>query len=233
MADLINVSPLDVTSKSQVYIGKRWSCPVLSKAPHSEDVLRVRTYSSMPPFPQYAFMAWCLVKAQGQLYLYLLLDGGEWLASRPGRSTPQVKSRRYPLDRRLGGPHSRSWRDGVKKKSYTAPCRELNRCHSARCLVSILTELRRLWNTSMLDPLIEEMTYNWDKRIWSKYDVIAISKDRKFCTKFALLCDMMTGDLRAHLEAEMCWNVCEVWLQVGNFSIILRLQLREHDIYFL
>jgi len=23
------------------------------------------------PFPQYAFMAWCLVKAQGQLYLYL------------------------------------------------------------------------------------------------------------------------------------------------------------------
>jgi hypothetical protein len=24
------------------------------------------------PLPQYAFMAWCLVKAQGQLYLYLL-----------------------------------------------------------------------------------------------------------------------------------------------------------------
>jgi hypothetical protein len=27
---------------------------------------------AMPPFPQYAFMAWCSVKAQGQLYLYLL-----------------------------------------------------------------------------------------------------------------------------------------------------------------
>jgi hypothetical protein len=24
-----------------------------------------------PPLPEYAFMAWCLVKAQGQLYLYL------------------------------------------------------------------------------------------------------------------------------------------------------------------
>jgi hypothetical protein len=26
---------------------------------------------AMPPLPQYAFMAWCLVEAQGQLYLYL------------------------------------------------------------------------------------------------------------------------------------------------------------------
>jgi hypothetical protein len=25
----------------------------------------------IPPLPQYAFMEWCLVKAQGQLYLYL------------------------------------------------------------------------------------------------------------------------------------------------------------------
>jgi hypothetical protein len=25
---------------------------------------------AIPSFPQYAFMAWCLVKAQGQLYLY-------------------------------------------------------------------------------------------------------------------------------------------------------------------
>jgi hypothetical protein len=28
---------------------------------------------AIPPLPQYAFMAWCLVKAQGQLYLYLFL----------------------------------------------------------------------------------------------------------------------------------------------------------------
>jgi hypothetical protein len=26
---------------------------------------------AIPPLPQYAFTAWCLVKAQGQLYLYL------------------------------------------------------------------------------------------------------------------------------------------------------------------
>jgi hypothetical protein len=29
---------------------------------------------AIPPLPQYAFMAWCSVKAQGQLYLYLLPD---------------------------------------------------------------------------------------------------------------------------------------------------------------
>jgi len=26
---------------------------------------------AVPPLPQYAFMTWCSVKAQGQLYLYL------------------------------------------------------------------------------------------------------------------------------------------------------------------
>jgi hypothetical protein len=28
---------------------------------------------AIPPLPQYTFMVWCSVKAQGQLYLYLLL----------------------------------------------------------------------------------------------------------------------------------------------------------------
>jgi hypothetical protein len=27
---------------------------------------------AIPPFPQYALMAWCSVKAQGQLHFYLL-----------------------------------------------------------------------------------------------------------------------------------------------------------------
>jgi hypothetical protein len=31
-----------------------------------------RMRGAMTPLPQYAFMAWCSVKAQGQLYLYLL-----------------------------------------------------------------------------------------------------------------------------------------------------------------
>jgi len=35
------------------------------------------------------------------------LEGGERLASRPGRSLPPVKTR-YPLYRRLGGPQGRS-----------------------------------------------------------------------------------------------------------------------------
>jgi hypothetical protein len=30
-----------------------------------------RICGAIPPLPQYAFMEWCLVKAQGQLYLYL------------------------------------------------------------------------------------------------------------------------------------------------------------------
>jgi hypothetical protein len=29
---------------------------------------------AIPPLPQYTFMAWCLVKAQGQLYLYFHLN---------------------------------------------------------------------------------------------------------------------------------------------------------------
>jgi hypothetical protein len=31
------------------------------------------------------------------------LDGGEWLASRPGRALPPGKDLRYPFYRRLGG----------------------------------------------------------------------------------------------------------------------------------
>jgi hypothetical protein len=29
---------------------------------------------AIPPLSQYAFMAWCLVKAQGQLYLFYLFQ---------------------------------------------------------------------------------------------------------------------------------------------------------------
>ena len=37
------------------------------------------------------------------------LEGGEWLAARPGRILPPRKTR-YPLYRRLGGPKGRSGR---------------------------------------------------------------------------------------------------------------------------
>jgi hypothetical protein len=36
------------------------------------------------------------------------LGGGEWPDSLPGRFNPKEKSPRYSLDRRLGGPRSRS-----------------------------------------------------------------------------------------------------------------------------
>jgi hypothetical protein len=48
------------------------------------------------------------------------LDGGEWSASRPGRFTPQGKITSYPLDRRVGGPQSRSGRGG-KEKNFQHP----------------------------------------------------------------------------------------------------------------
>jgi len=35
------------------------------------------------------------------------LEGGEWSAARPGRTLPPGKTR-YPLYRRLGGPHGQS-----------------------------------------------------------------------------------------------------------------------------
>jgi hypothetical protein len=48
-------------------------------------------------------------------------DGGEWSASLLGRFTPREKDRRYPLDRRLGGPQSRSGRGGEEKNSQLPP----------------------------------------------------------------------------------------------------------------
>jgi hypothetical protein len=38
---------------------------------HLVQTLRMR--GAIPPLSQYAFMAWCSVKAQGQLYLYLFI----------------------------------------------------------------------------------------------------------------------------------------------------------------
>jgi hypothetical protein len=38
---------------------------------HLHLVPRSRISGDIPPLPHYAFMAWCSVKAQGQLYLYL------------------------------------------------------------------------------------------------------------------------------------------------------------------
>jgi hypothetical protein len=61
---------------------------------------------------------------------------------------------RYPWDRRLGGPQSRSGRGGEEIKSHYGPCREFNPARQARSLVSILTELFRL---PILDKIFFKM----------------------------------------------------------------------------
>jgi hypothetical protein len=54
-----------------------------------------------------------------------VLDAGEWSASRLGRFTPRGKSLWYPLNRRLGGPQSRSGRGGEEINSQPLPRLEL------------------------------------------------------------------------------------------------------------
>jgi hypothetical protein len=48
------------------------------------------------------------------------LDGNEWSAHAPA-ALPQGKGPWYPLDRRLGGPQSRSGRGGEEKNSQPQP----------------------------------------------------------------------------------------------------------------
>jgi hypothetical protein len=55
------------------------------------------------------------VDVQIHIFLTSALIGGKWSASRIGRFTPRGNSPRYPLDRRLGGPQSRSGRRGEEK----------------------------------------------------------------------------------------------------------------------
>jgi hypothetical protein len=53
------------------------------------------------------------------------LDGGEWSASRPAALSPGKEPLLPPLDRRLGGPQTRSGRDG-EEKQIPSPRRESN-----------------------------------------------------------------------------------------------------------
>jgi hypothetical protein len=79
---------------------------------------------AIPPLPQHAFMDWCVVKAQGKLYLYLLLDGGEWSASRPGRFTPRERARGTHWIGGWVGP--RAVLDAVIWRKIPSPRRESN-----------------------------------------------------------------------------------------------------------
>jgi hypothetical protein len=71
------------------------------------------------PTPQYSFMVWCLVKLHSFFYL-----GARWrwvVSFTPRPLYPQGKNPRYPLDKRLGGPQSRSGRGGSEKNSQLPP----------------------------------------------------------------------------------------------------------------
>jgi len=51
------------------------------EADRSPPSAEVKESGAIPPRPLYAFMAWCSVKAQGQLYLYLYRKEKEYLAA--------------------------------------------------------------------------------------------------------------------------------------------------------
>jgi hypothetical protein len=50
--------------------------PGVKLTTHLHLVPRSRMLGAMPPLPQYAFMAWRSIKAQGQIYLYLCCNLG-------------------------------------------------------------------------------------------------------------------------------------------------------------
>jgi hypothetical protein len=81
------------------------------------------------------------------VYLHRFLtpaQGIEWSSSYSGHSHRPGKEPRFLLDRRPGGPQSRSERGGKDKKNSLSPCRESNADGLARSLITILTELSRL-----------------------------------------------------------------------------------------
>jgi hypothetical protein len=86
------------------------------------------------------------------LFLTSALVGGEWSTSRPGRFTPRGKSPRYPLDRRLGGPQSRSGRSGEEKILSPTGTRLLGNMMAAQFLVDSVSCCRSL---RVLGPFYE------------------------------------------------------------------------------
>jgi hypothetical protein len=61
------------------------------------------------------------MEVQLQSFLTSAIDGGEWSASRTSRFTPRGKNPLYPLDRKLGGPQSRSGHGGEEKDFQPLP----------------------------------------------------------------------------------------------------------------
>jgi len=76
-------------------------------------------------------------------FLSSALDEGEWSASRSGCFTPRGSTAGTHCIGAWVGP--RAGLDAVAKGKNLSPCRELNPSHSARRLVTDLTELPFRW----------------------------------------------------------------------------------------
>jgi hypothetical protein len=94
----------DLVRSFGITFGSLWS-----RFSHVSLGVSVRKLSTMP---------WRRMWSGGIALLFLtsILDGGDWWASCPGYFTPS-KEPLYPLDKRLGGPQSRSGRCGEEKFS--------------------------------------------------------------------------------------------------------------------
>jgi hypothetical protein len=67
------------------------------------------------PIKHYAKKAYGGVDVKIHVFWISALDAGDWTASRSGLITPGERAPRYPLDRKLGGPQSRSGQCGEEK----------------------------------------------------------------------------------------------------------------------
>jgi hypothetical protein len=70
---------------------------------------------------QHAMKTYGGVEVELHAFLTSALDVGKWVASRPGRFTPGETAPLYPLDKRLGGPQSRSGRGSEEKEVLPLP----------------------------------------------------------------------------------------------------------------
>jgi hypothetical protein len=75
---------------------------------YTSQILKAKKCKAVPVLGEWRYSSTHLTSA---------VDRGEWSAS----LYPQGKSPWYPLDRRLGGPQSRSGRDGGEKNSQPPP----------------------------------------------------------------------------------------------------------------
>jgi hypothetical protein len=81
----------------------------------SADVKNAWSYT---PIPQYAFMAWCSLKAQGQLYLYIYIYKVVVTDKKPNEG---IRTQLHVTDvKQNGGNTCRDWNmsNAKKKKSF-------------------------------------------------------------------------------------------------------------------